>query len=66
MVDGENGCRLRDNTVAEPQDRIGKILDDPAMAARMGAKSRDWITGKFSFQRFLGRVEGRLVKQVGC
>jgi glycosyltransferase involved in cell wall biosynthesis len=64
VVDGENGYRLNDDSVAELQDRIGRILDDPAMAARMGKKSREWITGKFSFQRFLDRVEGALVKQI--
>ena len=64
VVDGQNGYRLNDNTVEELQDRIGRILDDPAMAARMGDKSREWITGKFSFQHFLDRVEEVLVKQM--
>ena len=66
VVDGENGYRLNEHTIAELQDRIQRILDNPAMAARMGEKSREWITGRFSFQRFLDRVEGRLVQQMGC
>lgn len=66
VVDGENGYRLNDSTVEELVDRIERILDDPAMAASMGKNSREWITGKFSFQRFLDRVEDALVKQMGC
>jgi glycosyltransferase involved in cell wall biosynthesis len=64
VVDGENGFRLRDGTVEELRDRIGRILDDSAMAAQMGAKSREWITGKLSFQHFLDRVEHGLLQQL--
>lgn len=64
VIDGENGYRLRENTVEELADRIGKILDQPEMAAEMGRTSREWITGKFSFQRFLDRVEGALLRQI--
>jgi glycosyltransferase involved in cell wall biosynthesis len=64
VIDGENGYRLREDTVEELQDRIARILDNPDMAASMGAKSREWITGKFSFQRFLDRVEGALLRQI--
>lgn len=64
VVDGVNGFRLREDTAEELQDRIARILDDPAMAAGMGAKSREWITGKYSFQRFLDRVESVLLRQI--
>jgi glycosyltransferase involved in cell wall biosynthesis len=64
VVDGVNGFRLRENTVEELADRIGKILDQPEMAAEMGRTSREWITGKFSFQKFLDRVEGALLRQI--
>jgi glycosyltransferase involved in cell wall biosynthesis len=64
VVEGENGFRLREGTVEELSNRIDRILNDPAMATRMGTKSREWITGKFSFQRFLDRVEEVLVKQL--
>jgi hypothetical protein len=30
----------------------------------MGAKSREWITGKLSFQHFLDRVEHGLLQQL--
>ncbi len=64
VVNGENGYRLHENTVEELRDRIVRILDNPAMAASMGAKSREWITGKFSFQCFLDRVEQSLVREL--
>lgn len=64
VVDSENGYRLVEDSVEELQDRIGRILEDPARAARMGEKSREWITGKFSFERFLDRVESGLVQQL--
>lgn len=64
VVDGENGFRLRDNTVEELTQRIDWILNHPVEAKQMGEKSREWITGKFSFQCFLDRVEEALVRQV--
>jgi glycosyltransferase involved in cell wall biosynthesis len=64
VVDGVNGYRLREDTVEELADRIGKILDQPEMTAKMGRISREWITGKFSFQRFLDRVESALLRQI--
>lgn len=30
----------------------------------MRTKSHEWITGKFSFQRFLDRVESALLRQI--
>jgi glycosyltransferase involved in cell wall biosynthesis len=65
VIDGENGYRLRDGDIDELQDKIARILNDPATAARMGAKSHEWITGRFSFQNFLDRVEECLVQQIG-
>ena len=62
VIDGENGYRLREGTPEELAARIRMVLDDPHLAARMGARSREWITGKFSFQRFLDRVENGLLK----
>jgi glycosyltransferase involved in cell wall biosynthesis len=64
VIDGENGYRLREDTVEELQDRIARILDNPETSASMGAKSHEWITGKFSFKQFLDRVEKRLLQQV--
>jgi glycosyltransferase involved in cell wall biosynthesis len=57
VQDGENGFRLRDGTPQELADRLAAVLDDPKRAARMGEVSRNWITGKFSFDAFIRRIE---------
>jgi glycosyltransferase involved in cell wall biosynthesis len=64
VLDGENGYRLREDSVEELSRRIAWILDHPEEAKQMGIKSHAWITGKFSFQMFLDRVEEVLVKQL--
>jgi glycosyltransferase involved in cell wall biosynthesis len=62
VIDGLNGFRLRQGTAAELAQRIGQILDDPAMAAKMGKSSRELITGRFGFERFVDRVVAALEK----
>lgn len=64
VVNGENGYRLQGTSTEELGDKMERLLDDPGMAAQMGAKSREWITGKFSFQCFLDRVESCLLQQI--
>lgn len=61
VVDGVNGFRLRDGTSAELAEKIVAVLDDPSVATRMGATSREWITGKFAFQQFVNRISQVLV-----
>jgi glycosyltransferase involved in cell wall biosynthesis len=60
--DGENGFRLHAGGAVELTAKLAAVLDDPERAARMGAVSRDWITGRFSFEAFIQRVESAL----GC
>jgi len=61
VVDGQNGYRLREGTAAELADRIAKILDQPGVALQMGETSREWITGKFAFDAFIGRIKAALL-----
>ena len=61
VVDGENGYRLRDGTAEEMAVRIALILDHPATAEIMGKTSREWITGKFAFTAFIGRIKTALL-----
>lgn len=56
VIDGENGYRLREGTAHELADRILRVIDNPAEAERMGRVSREWITGKFAFKAFVGRI----------
>lgn len=61
VVDGENGFRLREGTPEELADRIARILDYPEDAQRMGETSREWITGKFAFKKFINRITTALL-----
>lgn len=62
VVDGENGFRLREGTPAEMAEKIAMILDTPGMSERMGAFSRELITGRFAFREFIGRISNKLVE----
>jgi glycosyltransferase involved in cell wall biosynthesis len=61
VVDNENGFRLYSETAAEMADRIQQILTDPAIAERMGQRSREWITGKFAFREYINRIKSVLL-----
>lgn len=62
VVDGENGFRLRDNTPEELARKMATILDSPELAARMGERSREMITGKFAFREFINRIVTELTR----
>lgn len=56
VIDHVNGFRLREDSPDELARRITEVADNPEMAAVMGQKSREMITGKFSFAAFIGRI----------
>jgi glycosyltransferase involved in cell wall biosynthesis len=60
VVDGDNGFRLRDNTIAELAEKMVAILDNQALARRMGERSREMITGQFAFREFINRIVAEL------
>lgn len=62
VVDGENGFRLRESTPQELAEKMAVILDDPALAHRMGERSREMITGKFAFREFINRIVTELTR----
>jgi glycosyltransferase involved in cell wall biosynthesis len=62
--DGQNGYRLREGTAAELADRMSRVLDDPGLRAAMGKASLERITGRFSFEAFLDRIELNLVRLI--
>jgi len=62
VVDGENGFRLRENTVAELAEKMTAILDNPELAGRMGERSREMITGRFAFREFINRIVTQLTR----
>lgn len=53
---GKNGYRLLDNTPAEIARRISNVIDDPDTSRKFGEVSRELITSRFSFDRFIDRV----------
>ncbi len=64
VVDGQTGFRLREGSAAELADRLARLLDDPDQAERMGRTAREWIRGRFAFERFLDRIEAALLSEL--
>jgi glycosyltransferase involved in cell wall biosynthesis len=56
VIDGVNGYRLRSSSPGELADRIGNLLSQPAKMTMMGQASRQMITEKFSYQKFIDTV----------
>jgi glycosyltransferase involved in cell wall biosynthesis len=64
VVDGETGYRLREGTTAELVRRLAELLDDEPLRQRLGRTGAERIRDRFSFQRFLDRIEAVLVAEV--
>lgn len=62
VVNGENGFRLRENTPEELARKMATILDSPELAAHMGERSREMITGQFAFREFINRIVTELTR----
>jgi phosphatidylinositol alpha-1,6-mannosyltransferase len=54
--DGETGCLVDGRSHDEIVDAIGSILADPALAARMGAAGRTWISRDWSWPTQTARL----------
>ena len=58
VVDGVTGLLAEPNDVEGYADRIGRLLDDPALAARMGAAGRERVVAEYPPERLVdGAVE---------
>lgn len=55
VQDGINGFRLHDGS-AELAGRLRTLAGDPELRTRMGARSRELITTRFSFEHFVDTV----------
>ncbi len=60
VVNGENGYLCAG--VEELADAAQKLLDDPELAARMGAKGREMVLEKFSWEKVAEQYEMEIVK----
>jgi glycosyltransferase involved in cell wall biosynthesis len=62
--DGENGFLLPPNDVAGVADRVGRILEDPALRARLSAAAGDDLA---EFDRgVMVRLEEELYRELAC
>lgn len=64
VADGESGFRLQSDSVEELAGRLRQLLDDPALARRMGDAGEHRIRGDLSFKRFIDRVVNGLLSQL--
>lgn len=62
VQNGKNGYRLHDVTPEEIARRVADVIDDPEKRDAFGAASRELITGRFSFDRYLNRVCDGIVR----
>lgn len=58
VIDHLNGFRLKNNSSNELANRISEVLNDADLAQKMGKSSRELITSKFAFTKFVSRVSG--------
>lgn len=56
VSNGVNGYRLETEDASELANCIRRLADSQELRLQMGAESRRMITGKYSFESFLGRV----------
>lgn len=64
VIDNINGFRLQKDSPDELAQRIQEITDNPGMAAAMGKRSREMITGKFSFSEFINRIHSGILSLI--
>ena len=51
VEDGETGFLVPPGDVAALRERISRLLDDPALASRMGARARDRVLARWTWAR---------------
>jgi glycosyltransferase involved in cell wall biosynthesis len=56
VLDGETGLLVEHGDAAETTGAIAKLLDDPALRARMGAAGRRRVLENYTLDRYAARV----------
>jgi phosphatidylinositol alpha-1,6-mannosyltransferase len=51
VLDGETGHLVDPHSTGAVAERVGALLADPAAAARMGQRGREWVTTAWSWER---------------
>ena len=57
VVDGETGIIVQAEQVEPLRQALQKLLDQPALAAQMGAAGRERALGRFSMEVMLDKME---------
>jgi glycosyltransferase involved in cell wall biosynthesis len=56
VIDGETGLLVDEHDVEGMADAMVRLIEDPALAARMGNAARDHVTAHFSMERSIDRL----------
>jgi glycosyltransferase involved in cell wall biosynthesis len=64
IVDGENGLFANPQDAADLARKLRTLLDNPQLAARLGAKARETAVAQFAEPLIMGRF-AELFEQVG-
>jgi colanic acid/amylovoran biosynthesis glycosyltransferase len=56
VIEGTTGVLVDEHDVDGMAERMLRLIDDPALAARLGQAARDHVRASFSMERSLGRL----------
>jgi glycosyltransferase involved in cell wall biosynthesis len=64
ISDGETGLLFASGDAAALARQIARLIDDPALAARLAKTGADWARARFSGDEFAGGLEAALMRAV--
>jgi len=64
VLAGETGYVVNGRDIGRIAEAVGELLADPATAARMGARGRDWVTAQWRWDILAARM-GELLSPAG-
>ncbi len=60
LIDGQTGILVNPEDRAELAAALTRILTDPALAASLGARGRDWVSANFGWPTVVARLDRSL------
>ncbi|MFC4497520.1 glycosyltransferase family 4 protein [Streptomyces ovatisporus] len=60
VLDGETGWVVRGGSPEETAERVGALLKDPALRARMGEKGREWVVERWRWDALAEQLKALL------
>ena len=64
VTDGENGLLAEFRSPHHIARRVEELLDDRALAARLGKRARETVCAQFELRRSLARIEDMIYRLV--